>query len=282
MRIDSHQHFWEYAANAADYSWMTDDFAVLKHDFLPEHLSVLLDSCALDGSIAVQARAVQGETDYLLTAARQYSFVHGVVGWIDLCSDDIETNLQAYADDHLLKGFRMLVHDYPDANFANSDAHARGVGMLEQFGWTYDLLLKTIHLPSAIKLVDRFPKQAFVVDHIAKPVLNETKQTDWTSWQKGINEIAQRPNVYCKLSGMVTEADWSNWQAASYDRYLDEVLNAFGAERCMFGSDWPVCTCATDYRSMFSLIENWASRLSESEQQSIFGKSCLHFYNIDV
>ncbi|OED36139.1 hypothetical protein AB833_28365 [Chromatiales bacterium (ex Bugula neritina AB1)] len=279
MRLDSHQHFWNYTANPDDFSWMSADFAALKFNFLPDDLAPLLESVGIDGSIAVQARELQVETDFLLDQAKQSAFVHGVVGWVDLCELDVEKVLEAYTEEPLLKGFRMLVHDHPDINFADSTAHARGVGLLEKHGWSYDLLLKTVHLPAAINLVDRFPQQMFVVDHIAKPVPDGS---DWIPWQKGIVEIARRPNVYCKLSGMVTEAVWSNWQAPDYNRYLDEVFNAFGAERCMYGSDWPVCTCATDYRSMYSVVNNWAARLSESEQQSLFGGSCENFYRVRV
>lgn len=277
MRLDSHHHFWNYDANPMDFPWMTEDLAVLKNSFQPADLARLFNEVGMEGSIAVQARELPVETEYLLDLARQHSFVRGVVGWVDLCSDDIEQLLEPYSNQELLKGFRMLIHDQPDPDFADSAEHARGVGLLAGYGWTYDLLLRTIHLPAAIRLVDRYPQQLFVVDHIAKP---DPMQSDWSAWQKGIVEIARRPNVYCKLSGMVTEADWSNWRKPDYSRFLDEVLDAFGAERCMYGSDWPVCTCATDYKSMYSVVEEWSSKLSKTEQQSIFGESCAHFYDI--
>jgi len=277
MRLDSHQHFWNYTSNPDDFSWITEDFAVLKNNFLPDDLAVLLQQVGIDGSIAVQARELSVETDYLLELAKHSTFVRGVVGWLDLCDVDIEQAMEPYADEPLLKGFRMLIHDHPDAGFANSTEHARGVGLLERHGWTYDLLLKTIHLPAATKLVDRYPNQLFVVDHIAKPVPDES---DWSAWQQGINDIAKRPNVYCKLSGMVTEANWSEWRKPNYHRFLDEVLNAFGADRCIYGSDWPVCTCAADYQCMYGVVESWAARLSSAEQQAIFGDCCAHFYSV--
>ncbi|MFT6302432.1 MAG: L-fuconolactonase [Granulosicoccus sp.] len=277
MKLDAHQHFWNYDDNASDYVWMTDQLAALRHNFLPEHLAKLLDATGFAGSIAVQARERTEETDYLLDLAKQHSFVKGIVGWVDLCATDVEQTLQAYQDEPLVKGFRMLIHDRSDADFANSEAHARGVGLLTNYGWSYDLLLRTIHLPAAIKLVDRHPNQAFVVDHIAKP---QADGSDWVAWQSGIREIARRPNVFCKLSGLVTEAPWSEWATANYPRYLDEVLECFTATRCMIGSDWPVCTCAADYKSTMGVVQQWAQALSDSEKNAVFGESCAHFYKV--
>jgi len=277
MRLDSHQHFWDYDTNPDDFSWMSSEFDALKKNFLPDDLLALLTPEGIDGSIAVQARELQAETDFLLSLAKRHSFIKGVVGWVDLCSDGLEQAIEPYTNESLIKGFRMLVHDHPDVDFADSEEHARGVGLLGKYNWSYDLLLKTIHLPAAIRLVDRYPQQPFVVDHIAKPVPDES---DWVAWQNGINEIAKRPNVFCKLSGMVTEANWANWRDPNYDRYLDEVLSAFGAQRCMFGSDWPVCTCATDYHNMFSVVDQWAGKLSTTEQEAIFGQTCARFYNV--
>lgn len=277
MRIDSHQHFWSYQSNPDHYSWITEEYAVLRNTFLPDQLVVELNNAKLDGCIAVQARELAIETDYLLQLASEHDFIKGVVGWQDLCADDVEVRLEPYIDNPLLKGFRMLIHDRVDADFADSKSHARGVGLLTEFGWTYDLLLRTIHLPSAIRLVDQYPNQPFVVDHIAKP---KPDGADWQAWKKGIDQIANRPNVYCKLSGLVTEADWDDWQSPNYHRFLDHVLSVFGVERCMYGSDWPVCTCATDYQSVLGVIDHWARSLSAAEQDHIFGKSCEKFYGI--
>ena len=278
MRIDAHQHFWSYTDNPNDFAWMTDEYSVLRRNFLPADLEPLLNDGNLSACIAVQAREVPQETDFLLALAETNPFVRGVVGWVDLCADNIAAVLETYTAKPALKGFRMLIHDRSDPDFAASDAHARGIGLLAEYGWTYDLLLRTIHLPAALKLVDRFPEQRFVIDHIAKPKFDGS---DWTPWLAGMQEMAKRENVYCKLSGLVTEAEWSQWQSVDYGRYLDVVFAAFGANRCMFGSDWPVCTCAADYSSVLATLDNWARALSNDEQRAIFGQTCAHFYSLD-
>nr|WP_306264880.1 amidohydrolase family protein [Pararhizobium sp. IMCC3301] len=277
MRLDAHQHFWNYTENADDFVWMTDDLGVLQQNFLPADLAPLLAAANMDGCIAVQAREVQAETDYLLDLAASNPVIKGVVGWVDLCAPDVEAHIEPYTDTPALKGFRMLIHDREDADFADSAEHARGVASLAKFGLSYDLLLRTIHLPSAIRLVDSLPDQPFVVDHIAKPKMDGS---DWKAWQFGMQEIAKRPNVLCKLSGLVTEADWSAWQAASFTPYLDTVLEAFGPERLMIGSDWPVCTLAADYQTTLDIVSTWAGRLSATEQAAIMGGTCAKFYSV--
>jgi len=277
MRIDAHQHFWQYSRNADDFVWINDDLVALKHDFLPKDLTPLRRAIEFDGSIAVQAREVEAETDFLLKLAAENSDVFGVVGWVDLCADDLSARLDQWSEAEALKGFRMLIHDRPDPDFADSAEHARGIGMLQARGLVYDLLLRTIHLPSAIRLVDRFPKQPFVVDHIAKPKMDGS---DLDAWEQGITEIARRPNVMCKLSGLVTEAHWDNWQAQTFERYMQHVLEVFGAGRLMIGSDWPVCTLAADYVSAMSVVLDWSQSLSESERDALLGGNCASFYGI--
>jgi len=277
MRIDSHQHFWDYTTSAADYTWMNDELHVLRRNYLPPEYQTLIQSMGYDGSVAVQAREVKVETDFLLALANQYSFIKGVVGWLDLCSPNLEGELEEYNDSEKLKGLRMLIHDQPDPDFADSDAHATGVGSLAHHDLRYDLLLRTIHLPAAIRLVDRYPNQLFVVNHIAKPRFDGS---DWSPWSSGIREIARRSNVYCKLSGMVTETDWRNWQSADYARYIEVAVGAFGIERCMIGSDWPVCTCVADYKGVMQLVQTWAEKLSEAEQAALFGGTCAEFYRL--
>lgn len=277
MRLDAHQHFWNYTANPDDFPWMTEELSVIKENFLPQDLEPYLSTAGYDGTIAVQARELEHETDFLLELARENAIIKGVVGWVNLCAPDVKQSLERYAGDPYLKGFRMLIHDQVDPDFASSDAHAHGIGLLEHYGWTYDLLLKTIHLPSAIRLVDRFPTQKFVVDHIAKPA---TDKSDWDAWLDGIQAIAQRPNVLCKLSGLVTEGDWKKWQPSDFTPFLDEVLNSFGFERLMIGSDWPVCTLAADYVKAMSVVENWATQFSDTECKQLFGTTCALFYDV--
>lgn len=277
MRIDAHQHFWQYSLNSDDFVWMSDELAALKHDFLPADLTPLRNSIGFDGSVAVQAREVEAETDFLLGLAADSPEVLGVVGWVDLCADDVAARLDRWADDKTLKGFRMLIHDRPDPDFADSAAHARGVGLLEARGLAYDLLLRTIHLPAGIRLVDRFPDQRFVVDHIAKPAMDGS---DLDAWKRGMTEIAQRPNVMCKLSGLVTETDWESWKVETFEPYLEHVLEAFGTDRLMIGSDWPVCTLAADYMRAMRVVLDWSQALSEAERAALLGGNCARFYGI--
>lgn len=277
MRLDSHQHFWNYQDNSSDYAWMTDEYSALQNNFMPDDLKPYLVKTDIDGTIAVQAREMEKETDFLLGLTHDYPIIKGVVGWVDLCSEEVLSMLDRYGDEPLIKGFRMLIHDRADPEFANSELHARGVGYLERYNKTYDLLLRTIHLPSAIKLVDRFPSQKFVVDHIAKP---NPDGSDWAVWLSGIIEISKRQNVYCKLSGLVTETNWNDWNPKLFHPYLDEVINAFGPERSMIGSDWPVCTCAADYANTMGIVENWAAQFSPIEREYIMGKTCAEFYDV--
>lgn len=277
MRIDAHQHFWRYAENAADYPWIGADMDILRADYGPEDLRPLLAEIGFDGSVAVQARASERENDALLALAAEHDAVLGVVGWFDLCDPAVEEHIARYADHPRFRGVRMQIHDYEDVDFAASEAHRRGVGLLEKYGLTYDLLLRPRNLPSATALVDSLPETRFVVDHIAKPRIAD----GWDSeWAEKIAAIAERPNVWCKLSGMVTEADPQRWQEAPYDRYMDHVLALFGPTRLMIGSDWPVSLCAGDYRSVMAIVMGWAAKLSTDEQDAIFGGTCQNFYSI--
>lgn len=277
MRLDSHQHFWNYTANPDDFPWMTDSLQALKRNYLPTDLAPLRADAGIDGTIAVQARELEAETDFLLQLAAGDPSIRGVVGWVDLCEPDIEARLERWSGNPVLKGFRMLIHDRENPDFADSKDHARGVGKLGRFGLTYDLLLRTIHLPSALRLVDRFPDQPFVIDHIAKPAMDGS---DWPEWETGIRDIAQRPHVLCKLSGLVTEADWGNWQAATFTPFLDTVLDAFGPDRLMIGSDWPVCTLAGSYGETLDVVLQWSQALSPDEQAKILGANCARFYSV--
>ena len=277
MKIDAHQHFWNFTENASDFIWMTDELATLKQNFMPSDLDPLLAETGRDGSIAVQAREVVSETDFLLELAQKHNSIKGVVGWVDLCADDVEEVLESYHGNQKLKGFRMLIHDRSDINFADSAPHLNGVSLLKKFNYTYDLLLRTIHLPSAIRLVQKLPDQPFVVDHISKPKMDGS---DIEEWKHGIKEISKFPNVMCKLSGLVTEGDWKKWSPADFVPYLDIVCEAFGADRLMVGSDWPVCTVAANYNTTMNIVDDWASKLSTEEQTLILGGTCAKFYSI--
>jgi L-fuconolactonase len=277
MRLDAHQHFWDYGRDRADYGWIGPDMEVLRRDYGPHDLKPLLAEIGFDGAVAVQARELEAENDALLALADANPTVKAVVGWLDLCRPDIEERIEHYAAHSAFKGVRMVIHDHPDPAFANRGNHKRGVGMLARHGLSYDLLLKPPYIASAIALVDDLPDTRFVIDHIAKPRI----ESGWDAeWAELISDIARRDNVWCKLSGMVTEADWSTWREAPYERYLDFVLERFGADRLMIGSDWPVALCVTDYGSTMSIVLDWAARLSTDEQAAITGRTCQTFYRI--
>lgn len=258
QRIDAHQHFWDYAAHPDQYVWMTDDLSVLRRNFGPADLKPLLDDQGMQGTVAVQAREMAEETDYLLALAADHPFVLGVVGRLDLCDPDIEPAVARVAQNPRLKGLRMLIHDRPDPNFAASPAHLRGVGLLARHDLSYDLLLKPHNIPSALALVDAVPDQSFVLDHIAKP---DIAQGRFEPWATDIRQLARRPNVTCKLSSLITQANWSAWRPSDFTRYLDHVLACFGPNRLMIGSDWPVCTLAAGYAQTLGIVREWAAGL---------------------
>jgi L-fuconolactonase len=277
MKLDAHQHFWSYGENSGDFPWMTDDLAVIQRDFLPIDLSPLRAEVGIDGTIAVQAREMGVETDFLLGLAADDASIRGVVGWVDLCAHDAEDRLDKYTDNPVFRGVRMLIHDREDPDFADSAPHLNGVNCLNSRGLTYDLLLRTIHIPAAIRLVDALPNQPFVVDHIAKPKMDGS---DREAWETGMRAIAERPNVSCKLSGLVTEANCSNWTTETFGPYLDTVLEAFGTDRLMIGSDWPVCTLAASYAKAMGVVTDWSEKLSSDERAALMGDNCARFYSV--
>ncbi len=277
MHIDAHQHFWNYSANPSDYVWMTERYSSLRRNYAPSDLRPLLEESGFGGSVAIQAREMHCETDYLLDLASQEPSILGVVGWVDLCDPDAERHLDRFSASPWLKGFRMLVHDRADTGFAASDAHVRGVKLLEAYGLTYDLLIRPQHIDAATQLVDLCPGQRFVVDHLAKP---DIKAGVLEPWRSRLLELARRPHVFCKLSGMVTEADWDAWRPQDLHPYLDCVLEAFGAARLMIGSDWPVSTCAASYGATMKVVVDWTTKLSADEREAILGRTCDSFYRL--
>jgi L-fuconolactonase len=275
MKIDAHQHFWKY--NDRDYVWMSTAMGKLRHDHLPTDLLPLMKSAEVSGTIAVQARQMIEETAWLLQLAGEHSFIRGVVGWLDLCSERVAEQLEQFAQHKKLRGVRHVVHDEPADDFMLRPDFLRGISQLEKFGLTYDLLLFPRHLPIACDVVHKFPHQLFVLDHIAKPGV---KKDAMEAWARDLKKLAAFPNVFCKISGLVTEAQWDGWQAKDFEPYIDVVLNAFGAPRLMIGSDWPVCTLAADYISVIDLEAGYISRLSKDEQEAILQKNPLEFYSI--
>ena len=277
MRLDSHQHFWKY--NPAHQVWMTDAMAVLRRDYLPAELQPLLAATGFDGTIAVQARQMIEETEWLLELAKKHDFIKGVVGWVDLRSPKLREQLEKFARHPKLVGVRHVVHDEPDDNFMLLPEFRRGIGQLHAFGLTYDLLLYPKHLPVAAKLVAEFPEQPFVLDHIAKPYIREGLVSPW---REDLQRLAAFSNVFCKLSGMVTEAKWKQWRPEDFHRYLDIVLTAFGPERVMIGSDWPVCTLSAEYGQTMNLVTDYLQKYPPPVRELILGSNGARFYNLKL
>jgi len=276
MRIDSHQHFWSY--DPAEYAWISDAMPALKCRRLPSDLKPLLGAAGFSGCIAVQARQTLDETRFLLDLAHQYDFVRGVVGWVDLCSPDVERHLEHFAADPKFVGVRHVVQDEPDDRFLLREDFRRGIASLARFNLAYDILIYPRQLPAAIEFVPLFPQQRFVLDHIAKPLIGEGKLEPWATH---LRELARNPNLYCKLSGMVTEAKWRQWRAEAFHSYLDIVFESFGPDRVMIGSDWPVCTLSAEYPDTMRIVTDYIARLSALEQEAILGGNCARFYGLN-
>jgi len=275
MKIDSHQHFWRY--DAVRDAWITESMAGLRRDFLPEHLDVELMASDFDASIAVQADSSERETKFLLDLAKKNSRIAGVVGWVDLLSPRVGERLEYFSRFSKLRGFRHIAQAEPDDHFLVREDFVKGIAQLRTFEFTYDILIYPRQVPAAIDLVTALPQQYFVIDHCAKPGIKFGKLSPW---DEQIREIAQNKNVFCKVSGLATEADWKHWKADDLKPYLDVVFNAFGAERLMFGSDWPVCLLAATYRQVVQLIEDYVKGFSPADKEKIFGGNAARFYRL--
>jgi L-fuconolactonase len=275
MKIDAHQHFWRYNNN--EYSWIDDSMHVLKRDFLPEDLEQELHQAGFSGSIAVQARQNLEETSWLLSLADQNEFIKGVIGWVDLRSNNIEDQLQEFCQHPKLVGVRHVVQDEPDDNFIVRDDFLRGISLLKKYKLVYDILIFPKHLPVSVELVKMFPDQTFVLDHIAKPNI---KSKNIIPWKDDITKLAAHSNVFCKLSGMVTEADWKQWKRDDFYPYLDTVFAAFSSDRLLIGSDWPVCTVAGSYKSVMAIVPDYVENIDNKESDRIFGRNAQLVYSI--
>jgi len=275
MKIDSHHHFWNY--DPIEYGWIDDAMKVIRRDFLPEHLRAEIASIGVDGVISVQARQNLVETQWLLDFAAQHDFIKGVVGWVDLVSPQVDAELERFAAKPKLRSVRHVIQGEPDDNFILREDFNRGIRALKGFNLAYDILIFERHLPQTIKFVDAHPEQVFVLDHIAKPRI---KDNLFEPWNKNLRELAKRPNVYCKVSGMVTEADFATWTEPQVRRFFDKTLEAFGPQRLMFGSDWPVCLVACGFARWHQLVSNWISELSPTEQARILGGTAVEAYKL--
>jgi L-fuconolactonase len=276
LRIDSHHHFWIYTQE--EYGWIDDSMSVIRRDFLPEHLEPEIGACGIEGVISVQARQTLEETRWLLSVASRHDFIRGVVGWVPLVAPEIGDIVGSFIAQGGLKAVRHVLQAEEDDRYMLRDDFNRGIDSLLEFGLVYDILIFERHLPQAIEFVDRHPNQVFVLDHVAKP---RVRDHVISPWRENLRVLAERPNVYCKISGMVAEADYNAWTKNDLAPYFDSVLDAFGPERLMFGSDWPVCLVATTYRDWFNLVVEQIDKLSNAERDAILGGTAIRAYSLE-
>jgi len=274
MIIDSHQHFWNY--NPKRDKWINSSMKILQKDFLPEHLKPILDENGIDGCIAVQADQSENENEFLLDCAKKNLFIKGVVGWIDLKVKNIENKLAFYKTNPLFKGVRNIVQDEHDNYLLRSDIQ-NGISKLSSYNLTYDLLIFPRQLPAAIALVEKFPKQIFILDHIAKPHISNFKAENW---KKNITALSKFNNVNCKLSGMVTETEGFIFNDNDFYPYIDHIFKSFGPERILFGSDWPVCLLAANYKKVTDIVKNYLNSHSEKTKLNVMGLNAIKIYNL--
>jgi len=275
LKIDAHNHFWKF--DPVRDSWINDEMKIIQRDFLPEDFHSVLKEHGFDGCVVVQSEQSEQENEFQLGNAVANTFVKAVVGWVDLQDAAVEKRLEYYQSFSLLKGFRHLLQGEQDRSFMLRPAFKNGISLLRKYGFTYDILIFPDQLKYAEELVAAFPYQKFVIDHIAKPLI-KTKEEG--SWHKDVRAIAKHENVHCKISGMVTEADWKNWKKEDFHPYINTVVEAFGAKRIMYGSDWPVCKVAASYTDTLNVVKEYFSKFSSDEQADFFGGNACTFYNI--
>lgn len=275
MIIDAHQHFWRY--NQERHAWISDDMAAIRKDFLPKELEQIYRQNDIDGCVAVQVDQTEAENEFFLAFARRYSFIKGIVGWVDLQDEKVKDRLEYYSTEKIIKGFRHIVQGEPDPNFLLGQDFCRGIGMLDSYNLTYDILVYHYQLVQVERFVSKFPKQNFIIDHIAKPNIKSGEIDQWSKYMKA---IAKHENVYCKLSGMVTEADFNNWTYDAIAPYINIVLESFGPSRVVYGSDWPVCLVAATYEEQFNVVHKAIEKLSPAEKKAILGENASRFYHL--
>ena len=272
--IDTHQHFWNYDATRHD--WINEDMRAIKKDFLPEQLAPILKENKVEGCVSVQVDQTTEETDFLLALAKEHSFIKGVVGWVDLRASNLEDKLENYKDAKALKGFRHIIQGQA-AGFMLQPNLIQGLKKLATRNYSYDLLIYAHQLKEANELIKQVTELPIVIDHLAKPNIKNNEIEDW---KKEITALAKYPNVYCKISGMATEANWETWAMAGLQPYLDTVVEAFGTERIMFGSDWPVCLVASSYAKWLNGVQKYFNTFSSTEQEAIFAGNAIKFYKL--
>ncbi len=274
MKIDAHQHFWYYSP--LSHGWIDDSMDAIRRDFLPDDLYPVLQNSDIDFCIAVQAEQSENETKFLISLSQKYHWIKAVIGWVDLNADNIDAQLNYYKQYQVVKGFRHILQaEEPD--FMLAESFLKGIASLQKHQYCYELLIYPKHLKAALELVKQFPKMRFMIDHIAKPLI---KTYQINEWRKGISDLANCPNVYCKLSGMVSEADWKYWKRSDFEPYIDTVKTVFGVDRIVFGSDWPVCLLAASYDEVIDIVQNYFKDYSDSDRDKIFGLNAIEFYQI--
>lgn len=275
LKIDAHQHFWKF--DPVRDSWINEEMSVIQRDFLPEHLEVILKENGLDGCVVVQSDQSEEENEFQLQNAAANDFVKGVVGWVDLKADNIEEKLAHYKQFNKLKGFRHILQGEPQRDHMLRGDFLKGISLLGKFGYTYDILVFTDQLQYSLEFANKFPDQSFVIDHLAKPLI---KAKEIEEWKKDISAFKTQEHVCCKISGMVTEADWKNWKKEDFYPYLDVVVETFGMNRLMFGSDWPVCNIAASYNAMKGIVDDYFAAFSHSEKDAFYGGNAVRFYKL--
>ena len=273
--IDAHQHFWKF--DSVRDSWIDESMKLIQRDFLPPDLEPLLHQNGFTGCVVVQSDQSAVENDFQLANAHQHDFIKGIVGWVDLQADNVEDRLEYYSQFKKLKGFRHVLQGELQRDLMLQPSFKHGISLLSKFGFTYDILIFPDQLKYATELVKLYPEQPFVLDHLAKPTI---KSGDAEGWKSDIIKLAAYKNVHCKLSGMVTEADWQNWKVENFKPYIDIVVNAFGVERIMFGSDWPVCLVAATYEQVLTIVQQYFSSFTKNEQDKFFGGNASRFYKL--
>lgn len=273
--IDAHQHFWQF--DPVRDSWINDEMKVIQRDFMPSDLEPLLKENGVAGTVIVQSDQSEKENEFQLNNANGNDFIKGIVGWINLQSENAEEHLEYYQQFKKIKGFRHILQGEADRALLLKPNFKRGIRLLHKYKYTYDILIFPDQLQYVPAFVAEFPDQKFVIDHLAKPFIKDKKIDDW---KREIEAVAKHENVYCKISGMVTEADWKNWKYEDFTPYLDTVVNAFGISRVMYGSDWPVCLCAASYSDVLNITKKYFSSFSANEQQMFFTNSAISFYHL--
>jgi L-fuconolactonase len=276
MIIDAHQHFWKF--DPVRDAWIDESMAIIRRDFLPPELKAIYHTVGVDGCVSVQADQSEDETRYLLRLADEYSFIKAVVGWVDFRAGDIEDRLGYFSEFGKLAGFRSILQAEEPERMLEPQ-FIRGIKSLAAYNFTYDILIYPRHLDAAIELVRQCPGQPFVLDHLAKP---DIKNSVFEPWGTKMRELAGAENVMCKVSGLITEADWNNWKAEDMKPYLDHIFDIFGTKRLMFGSDWPVCLLAGSYERTHSIITDYLREFSEDDRHDVLGSNAARFYRITI